>query len=336
MTGRLTLQADGRVTGPVAITHNTPWPCRNGRSGGMSVPSGVTGALVHTQVGNNPGSVSWFNDERSQASAHFCIAQDGSVVQMGPVNGWMAWHAAEGNPHFYGLEFADNGAPSNPLTQAQITAAAQLLELLSRDDVGRFRLQISNDPGTEGLGWHGMGGEAFGGHFNCPGDVRKAQRSVIVALAMSIRQEGSAPAPEHWMAQGQLALHDLAATHLHASVTEVLALTARTSPGAVFAPDLARYIDTVFAADSARCPAGVTWHYPSKAGQAASWITKGELSLSALAKQLATAPSAILQVTADVAAGGKIQQLAAGYVDAVFARSALHVPAGVVLAYQAG
>src|SRR5581483_1046118 len=122
-------------------------------------------------------------------------------------------------------------------------------------------------------------------------------------------------------------------THLHAGVATVLALTARSSPGAVYEPALARYVDTVFAGDPARCPAGVTWHYPSKAGTAASWITKGQDSLHALAAQLGTRPSAILQVTADVAAGGKLQALAASYIDGVFARSALHVPAGGVLFY---
>lgn len=333
MTGKLTVTADGRVTGPASITHNDPWPCGNGTSGGMSVPSGVMGLLVHTMVGNLPGTVTWFNESQSQASAHFGVDQAGNIHQFGPVNGWKAWHAADGNPHWYGCEFADDGNPSNPLTQAQIVAAAQLLECLSSPDVGRFSLQITDSVNTEGLGWHGMGGQAFGGHFQCPGPVRAAQRPQIVALAMSIRQGAAAPAPERWTSEGMLSLHDLAAAHLFSDVATVLALTARSSPGAAFAPGLARYIDTVFAADPARCPAGVTWHYPGKAGQASTWVTKGELSLQALSAQLGTVPSAILQVTADVAAGGKLQGLAAGYIDGVFSRSALHVPAGAVLFY---
>ena len=29
MTGKLTVQPDGRVTGPAALTYNDPWPCVN-------------------------------------------------------------------------------------------------------------------------------------------------------------------------------------------------------------------------------------------------------------------------------------------------------------------
>ncbi|HEX5566985.1 MAG TPA: hypothetical protein VFY14_08710, partial [Streptomyces sp.] len=170
---------------------------------------------------------------------------------------------------------------------------------------------------------------------NCPGPVRAAQRPQIVALAMSIRQGAAAPAPERWTSEGMLSLHDLAAAHLFSDVATVLALTARSSPGAAFAPGLARYIDTVFAADPARCPAGVTWHYPGKAGQAATWVTKGQDSLQALSAQLGTRPSAILQVTADVAGTRPLQALAASYINGCFARSALHVPAGAVLFYGA-
>jgi hypothetical protein len=200
---KLSVDSGGRVTGTCPngqpVQHNSPsWPCRNGDSGGMAVPSSVLGMLVHTMAGNlQPGTVAWFNNRASQASAHFGVSQTGEIWQFGPVNGWKAWHAAEGNPRWFGCEFADDGQPSNPLTQAQITAGAQLLELLSRDNVGRFPMQISDSPGTEGLGWHGMGGAAFGGHLACPGDIRKAQRPQIIALAVAIRQDTPAPG-QNW------------------------------------------------------------------------------------------------------------------------------------------
>lgn len=191
---KLSVDSAGRVHG-ANVTWNSPWPCINGDEGGMSVPHGIMGFLEHTMVGNLlPGTVAWFNNPAAQASAHFGVDQGGSIHQFGPVNGWKAWHAAGGNPNWYGCEFADNGNPANPLTAAQISSAAQLLELLSRPDVGNFPLQLSNSTGTEGLGWHGMGGAAYGGHFDCPGDVRKAQRPAILALAVAIR-EGAAPAP---------------------------------------------------------------------------------------------------------------------------------------------
>jgi len=202
---KLTVDTEGRVHGTCPngqpVQYNSPsWPCQNGTDGGMAVPAGVQGLLVHTMVGDLlPGTVSWFNNSAAQASAHFGVSQAGEIWQFGPVNGWKAWHCAEGNPHWFGCEFADDGQPSNPLTAEQIAAGAQLLELLSRDDVGRFPVQITDSISTEGLGWHGMGGEAFGGHFDCPGDTRKAQRPQIIALAMAIRNGTPAPAPaQNW------------------------------------------------------------------------------------------------------------------------------------------
>jgi len=250
---KLSVDAGGRVTGTSPsgqpVQHNSPsWPCRNGDSGGMSVPSGVTGMLVHTMVGDlQPGTVAWFNNSASQASAHFGVSQAGEIWQFGPVNGWKAWHAADGNPHWFGCEFADAGNPSNPLTPAQIAAGAQLLELLSRDDVGRFPIQISDSPTTEGLGWHGMGGGAFGGHPDCPGDVRKVQRPQIVALAIAIRQGGTVtpPAVRQWVTAGMSSLEQLASQQ-HTTPAVILALTAAHSPGGVYPAGVASYLGGVF------------------------------------------------------------------------------------------
>lgn len=181
--------------------------------------------------------------------------------------------------------------------------------------------------------WQSTNGQAGANITDWPGCGRcdtSVYRGTLAQLAATVRGGTS---PRTWTSQGQLPLHDLASAHLFTDPATVLALTARNSPGAVYEPGLAKYIDTVFAADCAKCPAGVTWHYPSRNGTAASWVTKGMDSLATLAAQLGTRPSAILQVTADVAADGKLQQLAAGYIDRVFAGSALHVPAGTVLFY---
>lgn len=190
MTGKLTVGHGGHVTGPASITYNIPWPCPNGSWGSGS----MMGVLEHTQVGNNPGTIAWFNNPQAQASAHFAVAQDGRIWQFGPIGaGWIAWHAAEANGTWYGIEFADNGNPANPLTPEQIIAAAQLTECLSA--FAGFPLQVSNAPSVEGFGWHGMGGAAWGGHYDCPGDVRKAQRGQIIALAAAIRSGAVTPAP---------------------------------------------------------------------------------------------------------------------------------------------
>ena len=195
MTGKLTVGSDGRLRGPASIQYNSPFPTHNGRYGSGA----MMGVVEHTMVGNLPGTVEWFNNPASQASAHFGVSQSGEIWQFGPIGkGWIAWHCAAGNAEWYGIEFADDGNPANPLTQAQVTAAAQLVECLSA--FAGFPLQVSNSTSVKGYGWHGMGGEAWGGHLQCPGDVRKAQRGQIVALAMAIRSGKPVPPKEGWTA----------------------------------------------------------------------------------------------------------------------------------------
>ena len=200
--------ATGHVTGPATIKYNDPFPCVNGTYGSGA----MTGVVMHTMVGDLPGSVAWFNNPKSQASAHFCIAQDGGIWQMGPIGkGWIAWHAGAANRAWYGIEHADHGKPSNPLTDAQITASAQLVECLSA--FAGFTLQVSNSPAVKGYGWHGMGGQAWGGHPDCPGGVRKAQRAKIIALAAAIRSGGTPPpaGPYRHTAPGGRSLAQIAA-----------------------------------------------------------------------------------------------------------------------------
>lgn len=242
--GRLHVDtATGHVTGPARITYNTPWPAPNGGWGGGT----INGVVMHTEAGNNPGTVAWFDNVAAQASADFCLAQDGTIVQMGPVGkGWVAWAEASGNRSWYSFEHADNGNPANPLTPAQITASAQLLECLSA--FAGFPLQVSGSPSVKGYGWHGMGGQAWGGHVNCPGDVRKAQRGQVVALAMAIRQGAPAPVPPgviRWTTEGTGTLAQLAAGQ-HTEPSAILRMTAEHSPGGLFDPSVAAWLNDVF------------------------------------------------------------------------------------------
>lgn len=190
--GKLAIDRTGRITGPARIEYNSPFPTRNGTPGEGS-PS-MMGVVMHTEVGNEAGTIATFNNPASQASAFFAIGQDGAIWQFGPVGqNWAAWAQVDGNPMWYSIEDADNTHPSIPLTGAQITAFAQILECLSA--FAGFPLQVSDSVNVRGLGWHGMGGVAWGNHPNCPGDVRKAQRPAIIALAKEIRA-GVAPPPE--------------------------------------------------------------------------------------------------------------------------------------------
>lgn len=188
--GRLEVGAEGKVTGPASIAYNSPWPCPNGTPG---VTGAMRGVIMHTMVGNLPGTIAVFNDPSYQASAHFGVDQQGHVHQFGPIGkGWEAWAQVAGNMEWYSVEHADDGNPDNPLTIEQVTASAQLVELLAR--YAGFPLQVTDSVDGQGYGTHAMGGAAWGGH-TCPDlpprHVRSQQRQAIIGLARLIRH----PAP---------------------------------------------------------------------------------------------------------------------------------------------
>lgn len=186
MTGKLTVGSDGRVHGPIKITFNEPWPCRNGYASGFASPA--HGVVIHTEDGYEAGTISWFNNPAAKASAFFSVGADGAVHQYGPVgHGWCSWAQSQGNATFYSIEDSDNTHPSVPFTAAQITSLAQLAEVLSRHD--GFPLQAATNPlaGDRGVALHSEGGQAWGGHLSCPGPVRGAQRAEVIALAIAIR-----------------------------------------------------------------------------------------------------------------------------------------------------
>jgi hypothetical protein len=148
----------------------------------------MEGNLPHTDDLFTPGP------DGNGNSAHFGTAQDGTVIQWVPL-GVVAEHAIAANPHWYAVENADDGNPNNPYTDAQLSRIAQILELTSRPEYGRFTLQVTNSPDKEGLGMHNMGGAAWGGH-SCPdatknpNHTRSRARAEIVRRAMIIRQHG--------------------------------------------------------------------------------------------------------------------------------------------------
>jgi N-acetylmuramoyl-L-alanine amidase len=204
--------------------------------GGMRVPEGIMGVVMHTMVGNLPGTIAIFNDAHREASAHFGIDQNGHIHQFGPVNGWKAFAQVAGNASFYSIEHADNANPDNPLTDAQLTASAQIVEALATH--GRFPLQESDKTSEEGFGTHFMGGADWGGH-TCPDlpprTVRSNQRPEILRRA----RHGTHPAT-------------------------MLRATAEATANGEYAPPLATYINTVFATDTVDMPDGMVLHYQEK------------------------------------------------------------------------
>lgn len=250
--GKLHVDKAGHLVGAASITYNKPFPTRNGSFGSGA----MNGVVMHTMVGNLPGTISVFNNQAAQASATFGVDQTGHIHQFGPIGqGWYAWAQVAGNRSWYSIEHADNGDPHNPLTDAQVTASAQILECLSA--FAGFPLQVTNSVNGKGYGVHFMGGESWGGH-TCPDvpgtTVRSSQRAEIVRLAQAIREGGPAAppigsvGPLMRLADGKTSL--LAAADRNGrSVAQVLFLTALHRKGS-FGTGQARY----FAAGK--------WHEP--------------------------------------------------------------------------
>jgi hypothetical protein len=153
-------------------------PTVNKRTDGMVE---VRGLVLHIQQGTEQGSEAWFKNPASQASSHFLSPKVGGLRQLVDTKD-RAWAEADGNAHWVSLE--NEGYAGDTLTASQLENAAQLLAWLHTEYA--VPLQSTDDPNGHGLGWHGMGGAAWGGHAGCPGDPIKAQRPAIIARAKAI------------------------------------------------------------------------------------------------------------------------------------------------------
>lgn len=197
----LVIDSSGRLSGGgIKFTYNNPFPTNNGSWGSGA----VQGVVMHTMVGNLPGTVATFNNPASSASAHFGIDQSGNIHQFGPIGkGWVAWAQEGGNYTWYSIEHADNGTPDTPLTDAQMTSSALLVEFLAR--FAGFPLQEANTIAESGYGVHYMGGENWGGH-SCPDlppqHVRSQQRPAILGRSRIIRNGGPIAGVEQTVQSG--------------------------------------------------------------------------------------------------------------------------------------
>lgn len=111
----------------------------NFTSGGLKE---VRGIVIHSMDGFHKGTISWFRNPQSGASAHYLISKEGEIRQMVREQD-MAWHAGrydEGkapsfllpNPNWYtlGIELEDEGKADWKYTDAQKQATAWLVDLL--------------------------------------------------------------------------------------------------------------------------------------------------------------------------------------------------------------
>lgn len=230
MSLRCHFDEDGWLQGPVKIVHLTQLT-PNRYDSGFAVKA--RGMVQHTEDGFEAGTVATFLDPHAQASAFFSVAEDGTAHQYLPVgHGYVAWAQEHGNPDWRSCEFEDKTRTGDPMTQPQLVTGAQILEALSTYD--GFPLAATDDPvNGRGVITHGDGGPGWGNHPNCPGNVRKAQRPKLIALAIAIRQEANVtgrPAVREWVTAGQDSLAQLAAAH-KTTPAVILQLTVTHSGG---------------------------------------------------------------------------------------------------------
>lgn len=159
---------------------------RNFNPGGMKRP--FQGLVLHIQQGTESGTFSWFNDARAKASSHFGNPKSGRLEQFVDIDD-VAWAQMSGNHRWISVE--NEGKSGDSLTWTQIQNLADLLGWLHwNEDVP---LQLADTPADFGLGYHAMGGKAWGGHLACPGAPIIQQRSLIIERAGFWRP---APSPD--------------------------------------------------------------------------------------------------------------------------------------------
>ncbi|MFF4489405.1 N-acetylmuramoyl-L-alanine amidase [Streptomyces sp. NPDC001544] len=183
----------------------------------------VRGLVLHIQQGTEQGSEAWFKNPAAQASAHFLNPKKGGLRQLVDTKD-RAWAEAAGNSHWVSVE--NEGFVPDKLTDSQVENCAQLLAWLHK--TYSVPLQSTDDPNGRGLGWHGMGGSAWGGHVGCPGDSIKAQRGAIITRAKEIVGEKSPAKPKVSLAHVVYAArHDPAAAQGHTSHRDEVLLVER-------------------------------------------------------------------------------------------------------------
>jgi hypothetical protein len=153
-------------------------PVPNCTKGGQS---SVRGVVVHIMAGTLAGTDAWFRNRAAQASSHFGTGKKGELYQ------WVdtadrAWAQASGNTSWLSVE--NEGKGGDTLTDAQLDRNAQVLAW-AHSKYG-VPLQLAKTPSGKGLGYHAMGGAAWGGHSSCPGSKIVAQLSEIVKRAKAI------------------------------------------------------------------------------------------------------------------------------------------------------
>lgn len=164
-------------------------PVPNMDASGMQMPP--IGVVLHIQEGNEDGTDSWIHNPASKVSAHFGAPKAGGIDQWVMV-GDRAWHAAAANFTYVGIECEGN--TGDKLTVEQAESIAELLAWLNRSY--GIPLVLCNVPGQRGLAYHGLGGDAWGGHPDCPGTPIIDARPQLLARAAQLAGQAPPKAPD--------------------------------------------------------------------------------------------------------------------------------------------
>lgn len=187
---------------------NAEWigPTVNENVGGMV---DVRGLVLHIQEGTEAGSESWFKNPAAQASSHFLNPKTGNLRQLVDTRD-KAWAEAVGNSHWISVE--NEGYSGDFLNHSQLANVVALYSWLNQ--VYGVPFLIADSPTGDGLGWHGMGGTAWGNHPNCPGDPIKNQRQYVLDMASGIVvTTHGAPWPEEYLKLTTPMMHNSNVAH---------------------------------------------------------------------------------------------------------------------------
>ncbi|MFE1961347.1 peptidoglycan-binding protein [Streptomyces sp. NPDC059479] len=151
--------------------------------------SSVRGLVVHIMAGTLAGTDSWFRNPAAKASSHFGTGKSGALYQ------WVdtanrAWAQADGNTSWLSIE--NEGQGGDALTSKQLDRIAEVFAWVHK--TYGVPLQVASGPTGKGLGYHAMGGSAWGSHPSCPGSRIIAQLPEIVARAKKL---AGTPAPQY-------------------------------------------------------------------------------------------------------------------------------------------
>lgn len=147
------------------------------------------GVVLHIAEGSYEGTIAWQKNPAASVSSHFVVDFDGKIAQMVDTD-TAAWTQAAGNGRWLSIENA--GFHTSQFTPQQVEACAQILAKAHK--TYGCPLKLANSPNEMGLGYHGMGGAAWGGHPDCPGPANVALRPTILARAIEI-VNGVTPPP---------------------------------------------------------------------------------------------------------------------------------------------